>query len=381
MSQDAHESHPAARRAPRPDDHESAAASLPANAHAARPPDRSAPSSARSKGEDLRRTGIEPVGAVPWGTHFCQFYETAQDLVDTLVPYFLAGLAANESCMWVTSEPLRVEEAAAALRVALPDLDRFLAQGQIEILDYTEWYTRSGKFDAATVLQGWMDKLAVARELGYEGLRLTGNTSWLDEVAWGDFRRYEGMVDDVMGRHRLLALCTYSLEKCDARGILDVISNHQFALIKGAGRWEIIESARYRKTELALRQSEQRLRLATEVAELGVFEWDALADRPVWENQRMFEIFGRDPRDGPLTKAQLMAEVIHPDDAGRFEAALAGVLRALRARRRPGLAAGDRRDAGRHRDPRPGRGTRQAQPDLEGTEHQQPGAPARRRRG
>jgi len=267
------------------------------------------------------------VGAVPWGTHFCQFYETGQDLVDTLVPYFLAGLAANEFCMWVTAEPLRVEEAAAALRQALPDLDRFLAKGQIEILDYSEWYTRSGKFDAGTVLKGWLDKLAAALELGYEGLRLTGNTSWLDEAAWGDFRRYEEMVDDVMGQHRLLALCTYSLEKCDAREILDVISNHQFALIKSADRWEIIGSARYRKPELALWQSERRLRLAADVAGLGVFEWDVLADRPLWANRRMFEILGRDPQDGPLTKAQFVAEVIHPDDAGPLEAALAEGMR------------------------------------------------------
>ncbi len=56
----------------------------------------------------MRHTGIEVIGDVPWGTHFCQFYETSQDLIETLVPYFKEGLAANEFCMWVTSEPLQV---------------------------------------------------------------------------------------------------------------------------------------------------------------------------------------------------------------------------------------------------------------------------------
>jgi hypothetical protein len=32
----------------------------------------------------LRNTGIEPVGAMPWGTHFCHFYETRDDLLETL---------------------------------------------------------------------------------------------------------------------------------------------------------------------------------------------------------------------------------------------------------------------------------------------------------
>jgi hypothetical protein len=54
----------------------------------------------------LRDTGIEPVGEMPWGTHFCHFYETADDLLDTLVPFFKAGLECDEFCAWVVSEPL-----------------------------------------------------------------------------------------------------------------------------------------------------------------------------------------------------------------------------------------------------------------------------------
>ena len=63
----------------------------------------------------VRHTGIHIIGDVPWGTHFCQFYQDKQDLIDTLVPYFKAGLENNEFCMWITSEPLRAEEAKAAL--------------------------------------------------------------------------------------------------------------------------------------------------------------------------------------------------------------------------------------------------------------------------
>ena len=58
--------------------------------------------------EELRKTGIDILGDVPWGTHFCQFYQTKEDLIDILVPYFKAGLENNEFCLWVTSE--RVHE-------------------------------------------------------------------------------------------------------------------------------------------------------------------------------------------------------------------------------------------------------------------------------
>jgi hypothetical protein len=36
---------------------------------------------------------------VPWGTHFCQFYQEQHDPVDIPVPYFKAGLENNEFCM------------------------------------------------------------------------------------------------------------------------------------------------------------------------------------------------------------------------------------------------------------------------------------------
>jgi MEDS: MEthanogen/methylotroph, DcmR Sensory domain len=85
---------------------------------------------------ELRKTGISVVGDMPWGTHFCCFYATREDLLDILVPYFKVGLEDNEFCLWVisNSELLTVEEANSALRKALPDLDRYVAEGSIEVV-------------------------------------------------------------------------------------------------------------------------------------------------------------------------------------------------------------------------------------------------------
>ena len=94
--------------------------------------------------ERSRHTGIDIVGEAPWGTHFCLFYETQQDLIDTLVPYFKEGLENNEFCMWVTSEPLEVEDAKNSLQRVVRNLGDYLDKGQIEILDYAKWYTKSG---------------------------------------------------------------------------------------------------------------------------------------------------------------------------------------------------------------------------------------------
>jgi hypothetical protein len=59
-------------------------------------------------------------GEVPWGTHLCHFYATPQDLLDTLAPFFKAGLEKHEFCLWAVSPTLTTEQAAAALRSSIP---------------------------------------------------------------------------------------------------------------------------------------------------------------------------------------------------------------------------------------------------------------------
>src|SRR5450631_152632 len=62
-----------------------------------------------------------------------------------------------------------------------------------------------------------------------------------------------------------------------------------------------------------LRESEARLKLATEVANLGVLVWDTYEDKASWENERMFEIFGRTREEGALTGSEFLRDVLHPD--------------------------------------------------------------------
>jgi PAS domain S-box-containing protein len=208
---------------------------------------------------EVRKTAIDAVGNVPWGTHFCMFYQTKDDLIDIWTPYFQAGLEANEFCVWVTSEPLSAEDARGALKKKIRNLDSHIKKGQIEILNHDQWYTRAGCFDSNEVLQGWIEKERHALEKGFAGLRFTGNISWLARTDWVQFTDYESVVNSVIGEYRMLGICTYSLDKCTASEIIDVVSNHQFALIKQDGKWNVIESRERKKADEALRLHEKRL--------------------------------------------------------------------------------------------------------------------------
>lgn len=205
--------------------------------------------------ENVRNSGIDVIGDVPWGTHFCQFYRTKEDLMDILVPYFKAGLENNELCVWITPHPQGVEEAKQALKKTVPDIDVYLEKGQIEIIPYTQGYIKEGIFDPERVVNNWVGKINQALARGYDGLRATGDNRWLEKEGWEGFVDYEKKVDAIVDKHHMIALCPYHLNICNTAEIIDVISNHQFSLIKKNGKWERIENSGRKRAEEAAVQA------------------------------------------------------------------------------------------------------------------------------
>lgn len=198
------------------------------------------------------QSGIAPIGNVDWGTHFCHFYKTADDLAETLVPFFKSGLEANESCIWVTAPPLDAEQARAALNVHVTGLDQRIAAGQIVIYGHAEWYQRHGRAAPKEVARLWVAATEDALRRGYRGLRLTGNTGFLDGSSWDGFIDYESYLREAFDGQRLLALCSYDAERCDADAVLDVVQAHDFALARRRGNWEVVEHASVKRSRLAL---------------------------------------------------------------------------------------------------------------------------------
>ena len=306
--------------------------------------------------QELRKTGIGVVGDMPWGTHFCHFYETKQDLLDTLVPYFKAGLESNEFCMWVVSDSdlLSVEAAKTALAQAVPDLDRHLSDGNIEILNGLGWYLEENVFNLERVTNAWDARLKQALALGYDGMRVSGDTLWLPENYWKDFCVYEKQLNASITDRRMNVLCTYPLRKAGAAQVLDVVQVHQFAIARRQGEWEVIETPRLiqaqaeirrlneqleqrviertdelvaanealkneiterRRIEEELRERAADLTEAQRVAKIGNWIFDVRTNKVDWSEQlyRIFQIEERD-FDG---RYESFVSRIHPDDRPR----------------------------------------------------------------
>jgi signal transduction histidine kinase len=213
----------------------------------------------------LRRTGLDVLGDRPWGSHFCLFFDTKSDLLEILVPYFKTGLAHNEFCFWVLADPLSEDDARYALNQAIPASDRHLIDRHMEFIPCEECYLSDGVFDLDRVTSEWGARLNGALSAGYEGIRVTGSTGWLQTREWRDFWRYEANLNESITDQRMTVLCTYPLLGSGGCDILDVTHTHQSAITKRSGSWQVIETA-------ALKHAKEEIRKLNEELEQRVIE-------------------------------------------------------------------------------------------------------------
>jgi hypothetical protein len=180
--------------------------------------------------ENLRQIGLPFLADVSWGTHICSFFESKSDLMDIVIPYFLAGLEHNELCVWVVSEPISVIEAISALNAAIPNLQSY--SDQIEFHHYSEWYFNGDDLkEPQVLLRTWNDKTTAALARGYDGIRVCASTTWLDQRSWRDFIDYKARVQSSIGTLKMIALCSYQLSKCGMHEILGLVQNHHFSFL------------------------------------------------------------------------------------------------------------------------------------------------------
>lgn len=221
---------------------------------------------------DLRHSGIEILGELPWGSHFCNFFESKEDLLQILIPYFKAGLINNEFCLWITSDPVSVDDAYKALRKEIHDFDKYEGKEQITILSHEDWYLNDKTFVPDIVINGWYQKLSRSLNKGFDGMRVSGNEAWLDREVWKNFIDYERNLNTSLKDQRMIVLCTYPLAKCDAHAVFDVSQVHEIAVTRRKGDWEIVEVPVIKKTKSQLARDKKELedKVAERTKELTV---------------------------------------------------------------------------------------------------------------
>lgn len=222
--------------------------------------------------EDVgRELGIPALGQAPWGTHFCQFFGGRQDLLDVLVPFYRAGLEKNEACLLTTTDPLDVGDAVETMSREIDGFEQALARGQMVVASAQSRYLAGGSFDARRILAAVPAGVADALDRGYTGRRACTNENWMRPADWDPMMSLETQLTPTLSGRRSISLCAYPLPKCDAAQLVEVLTRHQFALIRHED-WMLIEPSEQKRATAAVEVMNQAL--AERTAELRA----ALAD-------------------------------------------------------------------------------------------------------
>lgn len=196
---------------------------------------------------DVTATGISLMGDIPWGTHFCYFYETPQDLSGASAAFFEAGLDNHEFCLWIVYRPLTEADALHALRRSIPALDRHIAEGAMEIMVHPEPLFEGDVLDPQASMLYLDEKLKSALARGYAGMRVAGSPTCLQQANTEYFRQFERKLGRLVANRRMISLCYFPLAGSSAEEILDAARSHRFVLARRQSDWEIIETPESRR--------------------------------------------------------------------------------------------------------------------------------------
>jgi len=176
------------------------------------------------------------------GSHHCLFYQSQDDLVNLVAEYFRSGIEKGEYCIWVTADGGVEKKARTSLDKKLNGARKQKAGSQVEFLQCSDWYLRDGSFRPERVLNSWVERLKLALNSGYQGLRVSGDLGWLDATDWGTLMGYERDVNGIIAGQNFSAVCSYPLPKINASQMIDVMDCHQVALGNNNGRWQTFKA-------------------------------------------------------------------------------------------------------------------------------------------
>jgi hypothetical protein len=271
------------------------------------------------------KTLVHGLADVRPGTHLCQFYQTKRELVDVLVPFFKTGLDHNEFCLWITSDPLSKVEARQALGEVLPNCDDLLARGQIKVLDHSDWYMRNGVFDIQKSSEAFIDEIKRAMSVGFRGVRVATNLSWLDKKDWHGFTEYEDRADKFVSARPMRVICSYPLERCGAMEVIDIVRNHHSVIVRQSGKWQLVKSSGHRMIGKLLKETERKYEHLFANTMDGILVFDVETMKVVLANQAAASITGFASQDEMIGVD--IVKGIFDGEGDRVAALLADALR------------------------------------------------------
>jgi hypothetical protein len=130
------------------------------------------------------------------GDHVAFFFKTNAERLAFAIPYMVRGIQNRERCVYIAHENTLTEILAEFMRAGI-DIDASTASGALSVVTTHDSYLRHGIFEPEKMIADLDRDVRFALQLGYSGLRVTGEMSWALDLPYA-----------------LSRLCEYEQELC-----------------------------------------------------------------------------------------------------------------------------------------------------------------------
>jgi signal transduction histidine kinase/CheY-like chemotaxis protein len=166
------------------------------------------------------------------GDHLCLISESPDEPSAALAPFFKAGLAAGERCLYIgpVTAGRRIELALERAGVAV---GRELDGGALVFLTRRGQWLPGGRFEPGAALDLLRQTEQQALDDGFSGLRITWDMAWVLDGAPGAGRliEYEAMLNRFLAGSHTSALCRYDRPHTAAAQVQEILRTHPVAVL------------------------------------------------------------------------------------------------------------------------------------------------------
>lgn len=267
---------------------------------------------------------LKAVEGLGFHDHLCLIYESPEEQFAAVVPFMRIGLERGERCIYIADDNT-ADVVLEQMSMGGIDVKKVLGTGALSVLTKKEAYLKQGYFDPDWMIRFLKETTDESKAMGYKGLRVTGEMTWMLGGDPGSERliEYESKLNYFFPENDALAICQYNIRRFSPELIRDVIRTHPLVIYRGqvcknfyyvspdemllpdqgyleVSRllYNIVERERLEElssqSEYDLARMEEELDEVQRIGQTGSWEWDAGTGVVSWSDGT-FRIFGLDP--------------------------------------------------------------------------------------
>jgi hypothetical protein len=170
---------------------------------------------------------------LPFATHICAFFESDDQELDCLVPYFTEGLEQGEQVVSIRDAE-KIGHHTRSLQRRMPrPLDEAVRNSQFRVLASEETYLRDGFFGHERMGLMLEEVLKAAESSPFKRVRTCGDMTWALRQMPGtdELMEYESRVNVFTREHDCTLMCVYDVNKFSGRAVMDVLATHPMVVM------------------------------------------------------------------------------------------------------------------------------------------------------